>query len=120
MSSRSRAGSGLPRPIGVERHALASRQLGGLGERLALGRLAVGEQHDRRGRGAAELGEDLADPVAEPRLGPGRLERADLGDGRLEVAGPVHLGQRLGGVGDAVDPDAVLASGARGAGGRGP
>ena len=67
------------------------------------------KQHDRRRRGAAQLGEDLADAVAEPRLRAGGLERPRrLGDGRLEVARPVDLGQQLSRVRDAVDPDLVL------------
>ena len=60
---------GAPQADGVERHSLACRQLGRLGERLTLGRLPVGEQHDRRRRCAAELGEDLADAVARAGSG---------------------------------------------------
>ena len=52
----------------VERHSLPGGELGGLGERLAVGRLAVGQEHDRRRRCAAELGEHLADVVPEPGL----------------------------------------------------
>ena len=115
-----RAGSGLPRPIGIEGHALAGRQLGGLGERLALGGLAVGEQHDRRGRGPAELGEDLADPVAEPRLGarPPRASRPWRRPARGRRPGPPRSAAarswRRGRSGRGTFP------GARGAAGRGP
>ena len=56
----------------VERHALPRGELGGLGQRLAVGRLAVGQEQDRRRRGAAELGQDLPDAVAEPGLAAGR------------------------------------------------
>lgn len=64
-----------PQPDRVERHSLACRQVGRLGERLTFGRLPVGKEHDRRGRCAPELGEDLPDSVAEPGLRAGGLER---------------------------------------------
>ena len=59
---------GAPQADRVERHPLPRGELGRLGERLAVGRLAVGQEHDRRGRDAAELGQDLADAVAQPGL----------------------------------------------------
>ena len=56
-----------------ERDALPRRKLGGLGQRLALGGLAVGQKHDRRGGRASKLGEDLASGIAQSRLASGRL-----------------------------------------------
>ena len=104
----------------VERHSLARGQLGGLGERFALGGLAVGEQHDRRRRAPRSSVSTWRTAVAQPRLGarrprarapsrrPARRRRA----GRpRRAAGPSSRRGRAG---------PCAASAARGAAGPGP
>ena len=86
----------------------ARRELGRLGERLALGGLAVGQEHDRRRGDAAELGQDLADAVAQPGLAARRLDRRQLLGHAGDVPGTVGLGQQPGRVGDEVEPHLVL------------
>ena len=79
----------------VERHPLARGELGGLGQRLAVGRLAVGQEDDRRRGSAAELGQDLADPVAEPGLAAGRPRPCGASSSAgVDVLGLVDLGQQ--------------------------
>ena len=78
-----------------ERHALARGQLGGLGERLALGGLAVGKQHDRRRRRAAQLGKTWRTPSPSRDLAARGLDRrAASSTAPVEVVGPVDLGQQ--------------------------
>ena len=101
-------GLDAPQADREERHALPRRQLGGLRERLPLGGLAVGQEHDRRRGHAAELGQDLPDAVAQPRLAARRLDRGQLPATAGDVAGTVHLGQQPGRVGDQVEPHLVL------------
>ena len=105
----SRAGSALPRPTVIERNALARGQLRGLGQRLALGGLAVGEDHDRRRRRAAQLGQAPGGPRRPvATVAPtGSIARTSSTAGRT-IGRPIDLGQQPGRVRDEIEPDLVL------------